>query len=534
VRYFGQRDSLPSINAWLRDWSSQCARPPPPHVWTPDHDADLPRLTSLLTARLSLKPTALLRDRSNRLAGVMFGGLFVPCLDDGNLAVRMPRLFEADAIPDTPIDEYVRFYAELRIPIVAQLARMGESSAVVGFLTATGTMVPCGPGSSDLPVQQVDAFPWERDAEIMRAADALGSAAVLEEQKASVEEQAAEAYQYLRLSMGRYLNYDAAGQGVKEAIMDLMGSTKPLYVKRQKLDILLEPVIRTFLEVVVTERRAALPLLRSDCIPLGEEACRTGCAWVQDSCKIAVPQRGSIDTVRVFTARLSDEFLRYPSRAEIFEDRVAKIRAPKGAVRVGDELVMTTKKKEPVDLILERLGFTGLRPAAFPEEMLRLEAIEETVDGPPASWAERGFRVIEEDRNVVLAAVMQTPIETLATNIESRKAKLGLPATAFAWSLQDMYALASIKLSTVVLVAPEGTTVIRPPKSNVPAPELYMIFWGDLLVSRGDKYRFGPGELPEDLAMTIEATSPLSIEELGITIATAPPVETVAVASAEE
>jgi hypothetical protein len=34
--------------------------------------------------------------------------------------------------------------------------------------------------------------------------------------------------------------------------------------------------------------------------------------------------------------------------------------------------------------------------------------------------------------------------------------------------------------------------------------------------------------------MTIEATSPLSIEELGMTIATAPPVETVAVASAEE
>jgi hypothetical protein len=496
--------SPPSIKTWLRDWTGQCVRPPPPHVWSLG-DADLPRLTTLLTARLSLKPTALLRVRSNRLAGVMFGGLFVPCLDDGNLAPQMPRLFETDAIPDTPIDEYERFYAELRLPIVAQLTRGG----VVGFLMGTGTMVPCGPGASALPEQQVEAFPWERDA-ILRPADAMGSTAVLEEQKVSVEEQAAEAYQYLRLSMGRYLN--GAGQGLKEAILKLIRRTKPLYVKRQEMDVLLEPVVRMFIEVVVTDRRAALPLLRPDCIPLDEEGCRTGCTWVQ-SCKIAVPQRGATDSIRIFTARLSDEFLRYPSRAEILDNRVATIRTPKTAIRVGDELIMPTKKKEPADLILERLGFTGLRPAVFPEELLRLEGIEETVVGPPALWADMGFRVIVEDRNVVLAAITQIPIETWATSIVDRKVKLGLPSAAFSWSLQDMYAIASLKTSTVLLVSREGVQMIRPPVK--PAPDSYMFFWDYLLVSRGDTYRFRLDQLPSDVAMAVESTTPLSLEELG-------------------
>jgi len=508
VLTFGQPGTLPSIKTWLRDWTSQCTRPPPPHVWTPDI-AELPRLTTLLTARLSLKPTALLRDRSNRLAGVMFGGLFVPCLDDGNLAIQLPRLFEADAIPNTPIDEYERFYAELRLPIVAQLALTG--SEVSGFLMGTGTMVPCGPGTSALPVQQVEAFPWERDA-ILRAPDAMSSTVVLEEQKVSVDEQAAEAYQYLRLSMAHYLHYDADGQRLKAAISQLIGESKTLYLKRQAMDVLLEPVIRRFLGVVVTDRRAALPLMRSDCIPLDEENCRAGCVWVQESCKIAVPQRGAdSDPVRIFTARLGDELLRYPNRAEILEDRVPKLRTPKVAVRIGDELILPTKKKEPVDLIMERLGL-GQRQATFPEELLRLDGLEETA-GPPASWTDLGFRVIEEDRNVVLAAITQVPIETWATSIVDRKVKLGLPADAFAWNLQDMYAIASLKTSTVLLVSREGVQMIRPPIR--PPPDSYMFFWDYLLVSRGDTYRFRLDQLPGDVAMAVDATTPLSVEELG-------------------
>jgi hypothetical protein len=190
---------------------------------------------------------------------------------------------------------------------------------------------------------------------------------------------------------------------------------------------------------------------------------------------------------------------------------VPKLRTPKVAVRIGDELILPTKKKEPVDLIMERLGL-GQRQATFPEELLRLDGLEETA-GPPASWTDLGFRVIEEDRNVVLAAITQVPIETWATSIVDRKVKLGLPADAFAWNLQDMYAIASLKTSTVLLVSREGVQMIRPPIR--PPPDSYMFFWDYLLVSRGDTYRFRLDQLPGDVAMAVDATTPLSVEELG-------------------
>ena len=537
VRYFGQRDTAvpaaqrSAIAQWLRTWRNQCWRPaPPPHVWTPDHDSsDLPRLTSLL----SRKPTALLRDRSNRLVGVIFGRMFVPCLDDGNLAESVPRVFED--LPMATVEEYQTFYAELGYPglaITALVAKTGQE--VAGFRVAAGTLVPAT-GGSGLPVEQVDAFPWERDALILPPADALaGISHILAESTASADEQAAEAYHYLRLSLGRWLNYDQVGVGFKEEINKLIASSKTLYVKRERMDILLESVVRNFLFVLETDRRRALPLLRRDCIPLDKDSCSTAegsCVWVKDwdKCKIAVPKT-RMDPVPVFTARLSDELLRYASGAEILENRVPTIRIPTSAIRVGDELFMATKKKEPTHIILERMGFSGQRPAAFPEEMLRLDGLEEEVAYPtkgiPQAWSVRGLSVptvTEQGRALAWASGTGESIETWATNVADRRVRLGLPERPFTWSLQDMFAIASIKSSSIVYVTQKEdgslvvTKLIRPPKKEgVAMSDMYILLWGpdELLVSSGNKYRFTPSVLPSDVMNAIDLATPISEAEI--------------------
>ena len=588
VRFFGERsadlEAIPAalkgvLQQWLRDWRSSslgCGRPaPPPHVWTPDRSTtDLPRLTQLRARREGVVPSALIRDRSNRLAGILLttGGnqMFVPCLDDGSLAEQLPRLFEAESIPPVPLDAYLRFYATLATQFpglkpIKLVAKMEEATQIVGFMTAVGSMVPTAPSplasTSELPVQQIDAFPWERDAIILRQPDAPATAGmILEESTASVEEQLAEAYQYLRLTLGHWLIRDARGPAMKTSLAKLLRSNLPLYEKRKRMDIVLEPLIREWISVEETTERKALSLLRQDCLSLEGEACSAaeGCRWVSaldgktqgatgNRCLIHAPTReAATDPIRIFTARLSDELLRYShERNEILEDNVPAIRTPRGAVRVGNELFLATKPKEPAYAILERLGFTGHATFTFPEEMLRFEGAEEeyqmgndqpavTVESEtlPASWLEKGLKVpsppaeLDDAKLLAFAEGTGRPIDKWTEFLKDRRRKLTIPDPDrdFQWSRQDFYVIASLTLSNVLFVHqdPSGKLTIdrwiQPPgKTTTTGGQIYMIFWGrrQLLVTRGSKnYRFLTKDLPGDLVTALDGTSPIPEEEV--------------------
>ena len=601
VRFFGERSAelelVPpmlrgALQQWLRDWRSSslgCGRPaPPPHVWTPDKNTtDLPRLTQLRSRMDGATATTLVRDRSNRLAGVLFtvgtNTLFVPCLDDGSLADTMPRVFEAEAIPPAPVDAYLKFYATLatQFPGLAPtklLAKMDDATQIVGFMTAVGSMVPTAATSlasaTELPVQQIDAFAWERDALILRSPDAPALAGkVLEESTASVEEQLAEAYQYLRLTLSKWLARDARGPAMREALIKLISSQGlPLYEKRKRMDILLEPLLREWISVEVSEERKALSLLRQDCLSLVGDACSEaeGCVWTSEAlgegtgaiggdgaaagggnrCLIHAPVReASTDPIRIFTARLADELLRYSAgRRDIFDGAVQAIRTPRGAVRVGNELFMATNPKEPAHVIMERLGFTGQTAVAFPEEMLRFEGAEDEPDYPvivtadgevavasvglPASWVEKGLTVpsppegLDDAKRLVYAEGTGIPLEKWEERLKDRRKKLSLVGDAdrgFQWSTQDFYVIASITLSNVLFVHQEPTGLlkidkwIQPPNIGGAAANLqmYMIVWGprELLVSRGKVYRFLTKDLPADLLTALDGASPMPEEE---------------------
>jgi hypothetical protein len=72
---------------------------------------------------------------------------------------------------------------------------------------AAGALVPVAPAkSSELPDIQITELPWERDALILKSPDGVSvDRIIMEESIASVEEQAAEAYQYLRLTLSNWL-----------------------------------------------------------------------------------------------------------------------------------------------------------------------------------------------------------------------------------------------------------------------------------------------------------------------------------------
>ena len=566
VRFFGEaapelatapRTLRIGLQKWIRDWrdsSAGCGRPaPPPHVWTPDRDTGaLPRLSQLLRRRV----VALVRDRSNRLAGVVVAGstptepqFFIPCLDDGNLAERIPRIYEAEMLPATPVDLYVRQYVELTTEFaglrpVRLLTRMTDTVQIVGFEVEAGAKIPTGPAATGskadlgLPEQQIDMFPWERDVLILRAPDAPGGvAAAMEESTASVEEQLAEAYQHVRLTLSLWLIRDARGPRLRQDLGALIRAGLPLYEKRKRMDLTLEPIIREWVAAEETTERRTLSLLRQDCLALPQGECSDSCSWSDRGCLIHAPVRtAGTDPVRIFTARLTDEILRYTAkRNEILTADVEEIRVPKGIVRMGSELYMATKPKESAQAIMERLGFTGVAPTAFPEEMLRFEGLEEEVaDAPvdemalPASWIERGLAVarpapdLEDPKRLVFAAITGREIPEWEAVIQKRRADMGLPGDAarpFQWSTQDFYVIATIKRANIVFSRsgptgePQITTWIQPARGTQALG--YMIFWGptELLVSMGSQYVLAPRDLPASLLTALDSVSPLSDEQ---------------------
>jgi hypothetical protein len=565
-----------SLQRWIREWRSSslgCGRPsPPPHVWSPARDTSgLPRLTQL---RHKMSVAALVRDRSNRLAGVLVttgsgggGGaaaaagpqVFVPCLDDGALADSVSRVYEAEMIPSVGLDVYLRVYEDLAAEFaglrpVRLLTRMSDStSTIVGFATAAGAMVPTEPlPSASKPAgapaaeQQLDAFPWERDALILRAPDAaVGAAGAADETSASVEEQLAEAYQHVRLSLSYWLLRDARGPALRDSLATLIRGNLPLYEKRKRADILLEPIIREFVATEQTDARRSLSLLRQDCLVLPEAQCAGACRWSGDRCLIHAPVReeGS-DPIRVFAARLSDEILRYSAKQrELFDQHVPEIRVPRGIVRTGDELYMAIKPKESALAVMERLGFTGEAPTAFPEEMLRFDGLEEapgveavvavTEGELPPAWREKGFAIpqvapdLEDGRRLAFAGVTGRAIGEWETAVQGARVKLGLSGDAarpLQWSIQDFYTIANIRLSNILFVRLSPTTGLPTIQRWIaPAPiitakmkdPLYMIFWGpgEVLVHRGKDYRFLTRDLPLDLLAALDAASPMTDAE---------------------
>jgi hypothetical protein len=247
------------------------------------------------------------------------------------------------------------------------------------------------------------------------------------------------------------------------------------------------------------------------------------------------------DPIRVFAARLSDEILRYSAKQrELFDQRVPEIRVPRGIVRTGDELYMAIRPKESAMAVMERLGFTGEAPTAFPEEMLRFDGLEEEADAPavtetelPPSWREKGLEIprvapdLEDGRRLAFAGVTGRSIEEWEAAIQTARARLEMPGDAkrpFQWSTQDFYVLANIRLSNAVFVRLNPTTG-QPTITRwiAPAPKVaakikdpvYMIFWGpgEVLVHRGRDYRFVARDLPVDFLGALDAASPMTDDE---------------------
>lgn len=138
----------------------------------------------------------------------------------------------------------------------------------------------------------------------------------------------------------------------------------------------------------------------------------------------------------------------------------------------------------------------------------------------PIEWAAVGLSVPEGTQTEAFETSTKKPISYWLKFVQQarKNLQLGDPNGPITWSKQDLYIIATIKTSDVVLVHHEPSGDIQidmwilskdfTHTSPEPQQRNYMVFWNNNLVNNGKKYMLRYDELPEDLRDAMELTAP--------------------------
>ncbi len=472
-----ERDSFGRLSASVReplqgfiaDYFSAdegCGRQAQPiHPWIPVADTALvPKLGEFMaTVRNSdVALRALLRDRSNRLVGVIVlfnkSSYYVPCLDDGTIVSTYPSMRGEGALPLPPLQNLLEMLTGLQKVISEKKLASIFPGLMPAKLQADGTdflalELLCGATipferfsmkseikhrrflemrKSSVKTEIKADLPWETDIAL------LGPKPVdTEELGQTSEEVLDEAYQHLRISFSNWLHGSEQGAHVLQQIELLRQARKrlPLYELQKRLDILLTPIVGNPENPwITTEGNPYSSVLRRDCLQIKkEDACVAGCSWSEGRCLIhAASTPRYVDPVRVLTARLVDELLRtFGYAMEILNQEVPYLKPlPQDAMIKEGESVLFTATGRGNPALYYKLGYTGRKPTTYmmgytyPEEVDFEEEPEETQ--LPADWhstlqgAVFGADIGRDKRamlDAALVTITEKPIQTVEREI---------------------------------------------------------------------------------------------------------------------
>ena len=432
-----------SIQASMSDFIKQflsfeegCGRyENPPHPWMPDiKSSSVPRISNLLKLKYGPEgePDAILRDRSNRLVGILFKNssqdmpMYIPALEDGSLGLQLKSLYDTQSLPMPQLDNILNLLTNPKSPLskIPGLKPSGllfkeKGHQFCALRLQSLAIIPFSPFSTDVvnphPVfielmkkgkgaQPIVMLPWLEDIRFLSSGYEVSDGAMDVVKDAVVEE----AYNYLRISLSAWLATKDGNSTLKQ-LKALRNAKLPLYELRRRGDILLEPLIHNWLDVSAHNTVIpSLSLLRRNCrVEKTEQSCSTTpmCSWLGNQCKIHTGTSEGVPDIKVyFTSRIIDEIMRYsgPS-SEILENSVSMIRAPLGIVRTKDSILTSKSKIQELvtDLDLNYVPKDDYSAGlTYPEDvhdddmgkLLRPEFID-----IPADWRKAGLSRIRFD-----------------------------------------------------------------------------------------------------------------------------------------
>jgi len=407
-----------------------CARVTAPiHPWMPVRDSNkIPLLSTFMNSadeHSDVKPVAQLRDRSNRLVGliVLFNTreFYVPVLDDGAVNIHLQIVYGEEALPRPQLQSLLEMLMGAQNVVrEKKLAKLfpgympakiiADTENFVALELECGAWIPFEPfglgnevrhrrfadlRKSTVTVSLVDSMPWDLDISLLRP-----SVPTDPKLATTAEEALDEAYQHLRISFSKWLHGKPDGNRVRAQIELLRQARRrlPLYELQKRLDILLTSIIANPTNPwMTTEGTATTALLRRDCHAILNEAdCTDGCTWSGGRCLIhSSSTERYVDPIRVCIARLTDELLRsFGAAHEILNQRVSYLRSlDRSAIQHTDDSLLFSVSGRGTDALYNKLGYGARRATEFsrgltyPEEVDILPQDEAVPGGLSPDWA---------------------------------------------------------------------------------------------------------------------------------------------------
>ena len=444
----GSIDTLPAkvrvpLQTFVEEYVSEtgCGRSVPPiHPWLPVREMEfkppsITDLNSIVDPKLITPETKLLRDRSNRLVGILKvqedgTRLYIPCVDDGLILMQCASMYGEESLlpPPTLQTIYTAYFKNLEVcdvtsviaeGLLPKVLRINETKTqYVALDLLCGITIPINPLPLEDPVLKQVCYskltaesplllkkgtePWFADLALMAPQTPTKSL-----EAATKEEELEEAYQHLRITLSEFLLTEPKGKALKAQIEKLRQARRrlPLFELQRRLDALLYPYVNQWVKRD-DKRPAAKPsVLRRECTQITKETdCIEGCSWSAGEAPLrqclihTTATERFLDPVHLMSARLTDELLRTFGKAmEILNHTVSRLKPlQSNEFRYENSSLLFSAVGRGTQLLYDILGYSKRQPTdytaglTYPEEV----GLDESLIELPEDWKEALYRIV--------------------------------------------------------------------------------------------------------------------------------------------
>jgi len=402
-----------------------------------------------------IKIHAIMRDSYNHVASVVFKVneelIIVPVVDDGTIYMSTLIILEWKTIADNlaSTNTVREFYTTKLAPLldektrdtyeIVNLLRLDKTEPVRDFVYAFqlkgGLYVPVKKGSEEGILESTlegSELPWSIDRQI-----AFGSTEP--DVKLTVDyKEFEEIFQHLRFTFSNW--FSLSSPALKAQVNDILffkgnpNPNLPLFEKRQRLLIILENEITSWLDSTIPLPSREPSLKRIDCRVSSESQCKDRCVWKGDAkkCLLHVPTNfdvgsNEVPAARLLVRKLIEELARFPEkRKQLLNQDVGqyvKIFAP---FRSGDQYIVSEDLPAWSEML--RMDWLKKEDYKYIEEYSAIQALPDVEEAalPEVAPVEAAEAPVEEAAE---AAEEEAPVEEAAVEEKEEEEEEAIPSS---------------------------------------------------------------------------------------------------------
>jgi hypothetical protein len=316
-------------------------------------------------------PVGVVRDAYNHIVALTYkvgrgrdSLVALPVIDDEYWPKDLKIHLDWDDFTPAPMDLIVKFYKEKFQKIFAsnpkyRIIRRIKSRATgqyVAVQLANRLYIPASKPIHEEEVQslrpgEVDEMEWSLNRAIYFGKKEDLSETIFDAKESDMQE----IFEHLRLTFSNWFTGRSTTPELRNLIKKIIDDrTIPLFERRKRLEIILGPMILSWMDSRKPRGDQEGSLLRVDCLLQTQATCSARCSWRQapgnnesiGQCLIHVPSElhlgaRKVNGARLLMLRLLEELLRFPERkTQLLTGTVTTLVSLKEAVKIGEQYIL--------------------------------------------------------------------------------------------------------------------------------------------------------------------------------------------------